>query len=62
MQMSGMTKGVWFTYEDIHQIDRMLPSLMTERQAAWRSTAGCAGTQTPVECPSRSGQLAGDAV
>jgi hypothetical protein len=36
-QRKGELKGVWFRYEDICEIGRMLPSLMTERQTNSRA-------------------------
>jgi len=40
MQMSGSTRGVWFTYANILEIGRMLPALTTARQANARARAG----------------------
>ena len=36
-QRSGAQRGVWFTYADICEIGRVLPSLMTPRQANSRA-------------------------
>ena len=45
-QRKGEVKGVWFTYADIRAIGRMLPELMTNRQANARAEAT---TQTGPE-------------
>ena len=47
-QMSGLKKGVWFTYDDIHQIGGMLPRLMTERQANACARANRVSSTPPV--------------
>lgn len=36
-QRSGTVRGVWFTYDDILAIGRMLPTLMTDTQANGRA-------------------------
>lgn len=36
-QRSGRTRGVWFTYDDVVAIGRLLPSLMTGTQANGRA-------------------------
>ena len=41
-QRKGKVRGVWFTYDDIVAIGRMLPELMTTRQANGRAEAGAA--------------------
>lgn len=38
-QRKGTVRGVWFTYDDIRAIGRMLPELMTNRQANARAEA-----------------------
>lgn len=38
-QRKGEVRGVWFTYDDIIAIGRMLPDLMTTRQANVRAEA-----------------------
>lgn len=43
-QLSGEQRGVWFTYADIREIGRLLPSLMTGRQANSRAESGDASS------------------
>ena len=62
-QRKGKVRGVWSTYDDIHAIGRMLPALMTRREANGRARAtegpsdqvvpdSCAGTQGTAQPPS----------
>jgi hypothetical protein len=68
LQLSGTERGVWFTYEDLQTIGRMLPALMTERQENARARSGKPATArldsstipAPCEVAGTPGELAGE--
>ena len=47
-QRKGKVRGVWFTYDDVLAIGRMLPELMTKRQANGRAETGVATGPGPA--------------